>query len=116
MRTGAGLALICIGAIFAFAVTATTSVVNLRTAGWVLMIIGLIGLFIPRRTYGWLGRRITRRTRRYPSGRVVEEVSVPPYVAYNPDSPARAGLPPGTLLNGDPVDAETEVVEDVYEP
>ena len=43
MKTGMGLVLIGIGAIFAFAVTTNTSVFNLHTAGWVLMIIGISG-------------------------------------------------------------------------
>ena len=51
MRTGTGLAVIAIGAILAFAVTTNTSVFNLHTAGWVLMIVGVIGLAIPRRGY-----------------------------------------------------------------
>jgi len=115
MRTGAGLAFICVGAILAFAVTASTPVLNLHTAGWVIMIIGLVGLFTPRRTYGWLGRRFVRRTRSYPGGHV-EEISVPPYVAYNPGSRSRAGLPPPSVATGDPAETQTEVIEDVYEP
>lgn len=108
MRTGVGLAVVCVGAILAFAVTTNTSVFNLHTAGWVLMIVGIVGLVLPRRTYGWLGRRLVRRTRKYPGGRVVDEVQVPPYVAYKPGtSPLRAGLPPAS--------SETEVIEDIYE-
>ena len=53
---------ICAGAILAFAVTTNTSVFNLHTAGWVIMIIGVIGLVVPRRAYGWLGRRMVRRS------------------------------------------------------
>ncbi len=58
MKTGVGLALIAVGAILAFAVTTNTSVFNLHTAGWVLIIIGIIGIAIPRRGYGWVGRRV----------------------------------------------------------
>jgi Domain of unknown function (DUF6458) len=114
MRTGAGLALICVGAIFAFAVTASNSVVNLRTAGWVIMIVGFVGLVIPRKTYGWLGRRIVRRTRAYPGSSRVEEVSVPHYAAYSPGTQINATLPGTTMVTED--SAETEVVEDIYEP
>ena len=68
MKTGAGLALIALGA-NRFAVNATPSWLNLHTVGWVLMLVGLVGLVLPERTYGWLGRRIeTRRT--YPATRV----------------------------------------------
>ena len=42
MKTGMGLVLIGIGAILAFAVTTNTSVFNLHTAGYVIMIIGII--------------------------------------------------------------------------
>jgi hypothetical protein len=82
MKIGSSLALICVGAILAFAVTTNTSVFNLHTAGWVIMLIGVIGLLLPGRTAGWLGRRLLVR-RTYPGGRV-EQIPVPPYVARNP--------------------------------
>jgi hypothetical protein len=138
MKIGSGLGLICVGAILAFAVTTNTSVFNLHTAGWVLMVVGVVGLLLPSRTYGWLGRRLLVR-RSYPSGRV-EQIPVPPYVARNPGvSALQRGLPSRpTLLepDGDPIeDAEaaqyrqgtgrpapdsrpsgtTEVIEDLYE-
>jgi hypothetical protein len=80
MRTGIGLTFVCAGAILAFAVTTNTSVFNLHTAGWVIMIIGLLGLVLPRRTYGWLSRRLVRRT--YPGTRV-DEIAAPPYRGRN---------------------------------
>ena len=135
MKTGVGLALIAVGAILAFAVTTNTSVFNLHTAGWVLIIIGIVGIAIPRRSYGWVGRRVlTRQTRWRPRSRV-EEVTYPTYVNRNPaNTRVQAGLPaPGAL--GSPEAAshidsnpstrdlteevrparETEVIEDVYE-
>jgi hypothetical protein len=135
MKTGTGLALIAIGAILAFAVTANTSFLNLNTAGWVLMIIGVLGLAIPRRGYAWVGRRLfVRQGRRRPGNRVEEEVIYPSYVDRNPaNTRVRAGLPaPGTAggpeaaehvnatrgLSTDPAGprpGETEVVEDIYE-
>lgn len=62
MRTATGLALIAIGAIFAFAVTASPSFLNLQVAGWILILTGVAGLFVPRRGYGWM-RRVVRRPR-----------------------------------------------------
>ena len=139
MKTGIGLTFVCVGAILAFAVTTNTSVFNLHTAGWVIMLVGVIGLLLPRRTYGWLGRRMMVR-RTYPAGvsrgsraAKVEEIPVPPYVARNPGtSRIRAGLPPRpTLLDEPDVDpfeatvpgatvrpaapGTTEVIEDLYE-
>ena len=109
MKIGSSLALVCIGAILAFAVTANTSVFNLHTAGWVLMVIGVIGLLLPNRTTGWLGRRLLVR-RSYPSGRV-EHIPVPPYVARNPGvSALERGLPSRpTLLD---LDREDDLIED----
>jgi len=132
MKTGVGLGVIAIGAILAFAVTTNTSVFNLHTAGWVLIVIGIIGIAIPRRGYGWIGRRvITRRTRLRPTGRV-EEVIYPTYANRNPaNTRVQAGLPtPGALGSPEaashidatrnlatevrPVD-EQEIIEDVYD-
>jgi hypothetical protein len=132
MKTGMGLVLIGIGAILAFAVTTNTSVFNLHTAGYVIMLIGILGLAIPRRGYGWVGRRLFVRQTRFRPGARVEEVSYPNYdVDRSPaDTRVRASLPaPGAL--GSPeaahhIDAtrdlsprvrpaEAEVVEDVYE-
>jgi len=145
MRTGIALGFICLGAILAFAVTGNTSVFNIHTAGWVIMLVGLVGLFLPRRNRAWLGRRVVvRRTRSYPSGAgPVEEIPVPPYVARNPGTARiEAGLPARpTLMTerqqelDDPIeDAEnqapaatqpttvtprtapqTEIIEDLYE-
>ena len=128
MKTGAGLALIAVGAILAFAVNATPSWLNLHTVGWVLMLVGLIGLLLPRRTYGWLGRRIqTRRT--YPATRVQQAQ----YTTRPASGSIEAGTRPqptfvdqtdvidGTTINGEPegvyrtVNAQTDVIEDVYE-
>jgi hypothetical protein len=106
MKTGASLALICIGAILAFAVTGNTSFFNIHTAGWVLMLIGVVGLVIPKRNAGWLGRRMLVR-RSYPSGQV-EHIPVPPYVARNPGTAAlEAGLPSRPTL----LDQEDDLIE-----
>jgi hypothetical protein len=111
MKIGSSLALICIGAILAFAVTATPSFFNLHTAGWVLMLIGVIGLVLPNRTVGWLGRRVLVR-RSYPSGRV-EQVPVSPYAARNPGTSAlEAGRPSRPTL----LDTDDDLIEEVEVP
>jgi len=134
MKTGMGLVLIGIGAIFAFAVTANTSVFNLHTAGYVIMIIGLAGLVMPRRGYGWVGRRLFVRQARWRPGGHVEEVTYPTGVNRNPaNTRVWAGLPaPGALgspeagrhvdasastvdLSTEPRPGETEIIEDIYE-
>ena len=100
MKTGMGLAVIGVGAILAFAVTTNTSVFNLHTAGYVLIVVGITGIAIPRRGYGWVGRRvITRQTRWRPRGRV-EQITYPTSVS-NPANTRPVG--------------EQEVIENVYD-
>jgi hypothetical protein len=134
MKSGMGLTVIAIGAILAFAVTTNTSVFNLHTAGYVLMIVGILGIAIPRRGYGWVGRRLFVRQARWRPGGRVEDITYPAHVNRNPaNTRVQAGLPaPGAL--GSPeaashIDAsrdlstqptgpragETEIIEDIYE-
>jgi hypothetical protein len=117
MKTGSGLLLIGAGAILAFAVTANTSFFNLHTAGWVLMIIGILGIAVPRRAAGWVGRRLF--VRRYEDTRVTtaQGVTYPPYVTRDPAAtPVRAGLPAGRNDQATSVTpGDTEVIEDIYE-
>ncbi len=131
MKTGVGLAVIAVGAILAFAVTTNTSVFNLHTAGWVLIVVGVLGIAIPRRGYGWVGRRVFLRRTRWRPGNRVEEVTYPTYANRNPaNTRVQAGLPaPGALGSPEAADrvnasarapevrpvGETEVIEDVYD-
>jgi hypothetical protein len=100
MKSGICLFWIAVGAIFTFAVTANTSVFNLHVAGFVVMVIGIIGLVTPRRGYEWLGRRVVvRRTRRGGTTRV-EEKSYPRYVLRNPGTAEPGAGPRGGPLAG----------------
>jgi ABC-type transport system involved in cytochrome bd biosynthesis fused ATPase/permease subunit len=58
VKTATALTIAAIGAILAFAVTAEPSFFNFHAAGWVLMLTGIAGAVIPRRSYGWLRRRL----------------------------------------------------------
>jgi hypothetical protein len=116
MRTGIALGFICLGAILAFAVTGNTSVFNIHTAGWVIMLVGLIGLFLPRRNRNWLGRRVVvRRTRDYPGApENVEEIPVPPYLARNPGTARlEAGLPARPTLQTERETIDPDPIEEV---
>jgi hypothetical protein len=136
MKTGTGLALIAVGAIFAFAVTANTSVLNLHVMGWVLMIIGVIGIAVPARGYAWVGRRMfVRQSRWRPDNRAREEVIYPTNINQSPaNTRVQAGLPAPSPVGSreasehiettrdlstdparEPRPGQTEVVEDIYE-
>jgi hypothetical protein len=98
MRTATGLALVAIGAILAFAVTGHPGWLNVQAAGWVLMLVGLAGMFVPRRGYGWLKRHVVRRpvtTRR---------------TALTSDGLTSDGLTSGGLANATALPAGTVVL------
>jgi hypothetical protein len=65
MGLGVGIFLTAIGAILAFAVSATVSGVNIHTVGWILMIVGIAGVVLSLIFWsswagpGYFGRRRT---------------------------------------------------------
>jgi hypothetical protein len=85
MKTATGLTLIAIGAVLAFAVNGHPWFLNLQVVGVILMVIGIIGLVVPRRGYGWLRRQMV--VRRDQAGRPVTGIRqkrYPPYIMINP--------------------------------
>src|SRR5258708_38846339 len=104
MKSGICLFWIAVGAILTFAVTTNTSVFNLHVAGFVIMVIGIIGLVTPRRGYEWLGRGVyVKRYRPAGGGTGVEETSYPPYVLRNPGTAnAQADIPDTPSIEPDP--------------
>jgi hypothetical protein len=63
---GTSIFLIAVGAILRYAVTATTSGINLHTVGLILIIVGIVGVVL---SLFWM---ITWSPRRHPADRVVE--------------------------------------------
>ncbi len=55
MGIGASVFLIAVGAILAFAVNVTTSGIDLSTVGYILMIVGTIGLLVALAVMNGLG-------------------------------------------------------------
>jgi hypothetical protein len=85
MKTATGLTITALGAVFAFAVHGHPWFLNLQVVGWILMILGLVGIFMPRRGYGWLRRQMV--IKRDPNGRPVmwtRQKRYPPYMMINP--------------------------------
>jgi hypothetical protein len=91
MKTATGLAIVAVGAILAFAVTGHPGWLNVQAAGWVLILVGLAGMFIPRRGYGWLRRQVVRR----PPRRAVTASHV---VDSNVVASNGTALPPGAVV------------------
>jgi hypothetical protein len=46
MGLGVGIFLTAVGAVLAFAVSATTSGINIHTVGWILMVVGIVGVVL----------------------------------------------------------------------
>lgn len=57
MTYGTSLFLIAVGAILRYAVTATTSGIDLQVVGLVLMIVGIVGLILSLLWFGLLSHR-----------------------------------------------------------
>jgi hypothetical protein len=62
MRTATSLTILAIGAIFAFAITASPTFLNLQISGWILMLTGVAGLLLSRRSQNWLRRTVVVRS------------------------------------------------------
>ena len=67
MGLGASIFLIALGAILAFAVTYELAGVDIQVVGWILMIVGILGLIISL----YYTSLATRRTREVPGDRPV---------------------------------------------
>jgi hypothetical protein len=92
MKTATGLFLIALGAVLAFAVNGHPWFINLQVVGWILMVLGAIGLAMPRRGYGWLRRQMV--VKRGPDGRPVawtRNRADTPYMMLNPAATSAEG-------------------------
>jgi hypothetical protein len=77
MGLGVGILLAAVGAVLAFAVNATVSGVNIHAVGWILLIVGIVGVALSMIFWSsWAGPGyFTRRRTTY----VDEGPQAPPY-------------------------------------
>ncbi len=131
MKTATGLFVIAVGAVLAFAVHGHPWFLNLQVVGWILMVLGVVGLVLPRRSVGWLRRQMV--VKRSPDGRPLawtrQRPSQPQYMVLNPGATAEStardfdraeasGTPvvpvPPEAVATDEVVPEEEVVEEYF--
>lgn len=75
MGLGVGILLAAAGAVLAFAVSATVSGVNIHAVGWILLIVGIVGVLLSMIFWSsWMGPGYWTNRR----GRYVDE-GPPPY-------------------------------------
>jgi uncharacterized protein DUF6458 len=137
MKTATGLFLIALGAVLAFAVNGHPWFLNLQVVGWILMVLGAVGIALPRRSYGWLRRQMV--VKRTPDGQPVawnrqqRRTANPPYMVLNPGATAEgtaadfdraaasgtpvvpaAAVPPQAVVPAEELVPEEEVVEEYF--
>ncbi len=60
MRLGTGIVLLALGAILTFALDVDVSGLDLQVVGWILMIVGALGIALELAVWGPRQRRVTR--------------------------------------------------------
>jgi Domain of unknown function (DUF6458) len=76
MGLGVGILLAAVGAVLAFAVNATVSGVNIHAVGWILLIVGIVGVALSMIFWSsWAGPGYFTRRRTY----IDEGPQAPPY-------------------------------------
>jgi hypothetical protein len=66
MGLGIGILLAAVGAVLAFAVSATVSGVNIHAVGWILLIVGILGIALSMIFWSsWAGPGYFTRRRTY---------------------------------------------------
>jgi len=66
MGLGVGILLAAVGAVLAFAVNATVSGVNIHAIGWILLIVGIVGILLSMVFWSsWAGPGYFSRRRTY---------------------------------------------------
>lgn len=78
MGLGVGILLAAVGAVLAFAVDATVSGVNIHAVGWILLIVGIVGILLSMIFWSsWAGPGYFSSGRRRTT--YVDEGPPPPY-------------------------------------
>ncbi len=77
MRLGTAIVLLAVGAILTFALNVDVSGIDLQVVGWILMIVGVLGILLEVAVWGPRSRRRVTRTEGYgaPAGGPVQRTT-----------------------------------------
>jgi hypothetical protein len=67
MRLGTGIVLLALGAILTFALDVDVRGVDLQVVGWILMIVGALGIVLELAVWGPRQRRVTHTSEAQPA-------------------------------------------------
>jgi hypothetical protein len=65
MRLGTGIVLLALGAILTFALDVDVSGIDLQVVGWILMVVGALGIVLELAVWGPRQRRVTHTSDAY---------------------------------------------------
>ena len=65
MRLGTAIVLLALGAILTFALNVDVSGIDLQVVGWILMLVGALGIVLELAVWGPRQRRVTRTSDDY---------------------------------------------------
>jgi hypothetical protein len=102
MKPSTGLSIAATGAILAFAVHLHMPYINPNAVGWVLILVGVAGIFAPPGTKRWLRQRM-----------ILSNGSYGPVIEATDKQYSRHLMPGGLLVQGDePMAAEGSAIEE----
>ncbi len=67
MRLGTGIVLLALGAILTFALNVDVSGIDLQVVGWILMLVGALGIVLELAVWGPRQRRVTHTNEAQPA-------------------------------------------------
>jgi hypothetical protein len=103
MKSSTGLTLAAVGAILAFAEHGHPPGLNINAVGWVLLLVGIIGIFLPPGSHRWLRHRL-----------VMRDGTLGPAYEVSDAEYSRNLMPAGVLIpDGPDVPAEGVAVEEI---
>ena len=107
MKSTTGLTLAAVGAILAFAEHGHPPGLNINAVGWVLLLVGIIGIFLPPGWHRWLRHRLIMRDGSYGPAYDVSDTE------YNPQlMPAGVLVPDGNAVPVDGFTVEETITEE----